>query len=84
MTTKMKAFTNYQNVDGETSKVSRGSTHSGSFISVNSKRKLNHFTVIIDKFVTDSVYYHDTDATNFQKKLWGERNQTSIVGDDLG
>ena len=45
---------------------------------------MNHFIVIRDRVKSNSVFYRDRDAIEFEKKHWDKLDKTVLFGEELG
>ena len=57
--------------------------HLGSFVLSNSKRIMNNFIHAINGFITNDLYYEDTDSMYIENKHWDKLDKAGLVGKNL-
>ena len=60
------------------------SSQLGAFILSNSKKIMNNFVEVVDRFKTNNVFYQDTDSLYIGTKHWDILNEAGFVGSILG
>ena len=70
-------------LEDEIKKVNTMPLHLGAFVLSNSKRIMNNFIHAINGFITNDVYYTDTDSLCIENKHWDKLEKTSLVGKNL-